>query len=94
MTDVYDLAEITKMLQEITHILLTERGSAPILVYTVAEVAELLKCKESTVRNLIFRSKELRACLIGRELRIRAEDVQTFLAKRVSCSIFDRKVLP
>lgn len=62
-------------------------------VYTIVEVAKILKCKESTVKNLIHRTHELSACLIGRELRIREEDLKKFLANRSTPTIYDKGVL-
>ncbi len=45
---------------------------------TVHEVAEMLKLKESTIRNLIA-SKRLRAIKFGREWRVAVRDLEAFL---------------
>lgn len=79
----------TKFLEYLTDVV----HSTP-KVYTIPEVAKILKSKESTVKNLIHRSKELPACTIGRELRIREEDLKKFLANRVSLCVYDQGVLP
>lgn len=50
--------------------------SRPLL--TVHEVAEMLKLKESTVRSLIG-ARKLRAIKFGREWRVAARDLETFL---------------
>lgn len=62
-------------------------------VYTIEDVAKILQCKTSTVKNLIHRSKELPTCQIGRELRIRDEDLKKFLANRVTPCVYDKGVL-
>jgi excisionase family DNA binding protein len=45
---------------------------------TVHEVAEMLKLKESTIRNLII-SRRLRAIKFGREWRVAVRDLEAFL---------------
>jgi excisionase family DNA binding protein len=50
--------------------------SRPLL--TVHEVAEMLKLKESTIRNLIV-AKRLRAIKFGREWRVAVKDLEAFL---------------
>jgi excisionase family DNA binding protein len=45
---------------------------------TVHEVAEMLKLKESTIRNLIV-LKKLRAIKFGREWRVAHRDLEAFL---------------
>lgn len=45
---------------------------------TVHEVAEMLKLKESTIRNLIV-MKKLRAIKFGREWRVAQRDLEAFL---------------
>jgi excisionase family DNA binding protein len=62
--------------------LLPPREAVPPLL-TVPEVAKRLQVTEKTVRAWI-RDKELTAIRIGREWRLRDEDVETFLARRLS----------
>jgi excisionase family DNA binding protein len=45
---------------------------------TVHEVADMLKLKESTIRNLIV-MKKLRAIKFGREWRVAQRDLEAFL---------------
>jgi excisionase family DNA binding protein len=45
------------------------------MVYTLEEVAELLKVSVQTVRKLI-KEKRLRAVRIGVQLRVRKEDLE------------------
>ncbi len=49
--------------------------------YTVREIADDLGVKEDTVRDWV-RRRELAAYRVGRELRIKKEDYENFLAKR------------
>jgi len=52
-------------------------GVAPLL--TVADVAEVLRLSVRSVRRLIADNR-LRAVRIGRAVRVRAEDLRSFLA--------------
>ena len=49
--------------------------------FTVKEIADDLGVKEDTVRDWV-RRRELAAYRVGRELRIKKEDYENFLAKR------------
>lgn len=57
--------------------------SRPLL--TVHEVAEMLKLKESTIRSLIG-ARKLRAIKFGREWRVAARDLETFLNENANRS--------
>jgi excisionase family DNA binding protein len=48
---------------------------------TVREVAEYLKLKERTIRDMIAR-EELRAIKIGKSYRIRREDLEILVQRR------------
>jgi len=50
---------------------------------TVHEVAETLKVRETTVRTWI-RERKLRAIKFGREWRVDAEDLETFLQEHAN----------
>lgn len=89
-----ELAELVMLLRQLTAILLEHRDAHKIMVYTVPEVAQLLKCKESTVKNLIYRTKELQYIIVGRDIRVRHEDLADFLANRVTSCVYNQKVLP
>ena len=62
-----------------------------VLVHTIDEVASILKVKRNTVLNLIHRTQELSACKVGRELRIRDEDLKRFLAGRARPCVDDTR---
>ena len=51
------------------------------LVMTTEEVAQVLRCTEATVERYVH-GHELPAIKIGRERRIRAEDLLEFVAAR------------
>lgn len=50
-------------------------------VYTVQEVAEILKVKPLTIYRLIDR-KELKAFKVGRNVRIKQEDLDEYIEKQ------------
>jgi len=51
------------------------------MVYTLEEVADILKVSVSTVRNLIKR-KELAAFRVGFQLRVRKEDLDSYMQRQ------------
>ena len=53
------------------------------LVMTVEEAAEILRCSTATVKNYIH-GHELVAVKIGRERRVRGEDLYEFISRRPS----------
>ena len=65
-----------------------------VLVHTIEETASILKVKRNTVLNLIHRTQELSSCKVGRELRIRDEDLKRFLAGRVGPCVDDTRSMP
>lgn len=56
----------------------SERGMLSKPLLTVHEVAQMLKLRESTIRNLIA-AKKLRAIKFGREWRVSVKDLENFL---------------
>ena len=62
-------------------------------IYTVKEVARILKCGEETVKNHLWRSRDLRYCKVGREARIREEDLKEFIEKRLVPCVLDEELL-
>ncbi len=66
----------------------------PFQVYTIADVAKILKCKERTVRHHLFEIKDLRYLKVGREVRIVDEDLKEFLENRLTPCVHDREILP
>ena len=49
-------------------------------IYTTKEIAGILKMDDETIRRYIYR-KELKAYKIGKEWRIKSEDLQEFLER-------------
>jgi excisionase family DNA binding protein len=66
----------------------------PIKIYNITEVAEILKCSERTVRGELFERKRLRYLKVGREVRIREEDLVEFLERNLQPCIYDMEILP
>ncbi len=64
-----------------------------IRLYTISETAEILKCPQRTVKGLIHEKNELRSLLIGRDLKVRHQDIEFFLEQRIRPSIYDQNVL-
>lgn len=58
-------------------------------VFTTEEAAKILKCEESTVKNLIHRHKQIATCMVAGKLRIREEDLKTFLVNNRRPCIYD-----
>lgn len=76
------------------HALLLDLKQPEVRVYTILEVAKLLKCKERTVKHHLYESRDLPYLKLGREVRIMETDLQSFLAnQRVPC-VLDQEVLP
>ena len=48
-------------------------------VYTIPEVAKILKCKIKTVEGHLYNARNLSYLKVGREVRIREEDLREFL---------------
>ena len=65
-----------------------------VLVHTIDEAASILKVKRNTVLNLIHRTHELSSCKVGKELRIRDEDLKRFLAGRARPCVNDTRSMP
>ena len=63
-----------------------QRDAARGLVYDVASVATLFGVSKRTIEHLITRG-ELRSLRIGRLRRIRAGDVDEYLARRVEVEV-------
>ena len=63
-------------------------------IYTIREVADILKCSERTVRGDLFERKQLRYLKVGREVRIREEDLVEFIERNLKPCVYDVEVLP
>jgi len=53
-------------------------------VYTIPEVAKILKCKTRTVKGHLYESRDLSYLKVGRGVRIRVEDLNEFLENRLT----------
>ena len=53
-------------------------------VYTIPEVAKILKCKIKTVEGHLYNARNLSYLKVGREVRIRVEDLRKFLENRLT----------
>ena len=53
------------------------------MVYTIEEVADILKVSTTTVRKLI-KEKKLKVTRVGMQLRVRKEDLDRFLESQTS----------
>ncbi|MBU2514009.1 helix-turn-helix domain-containing protein [bacterium] len=65
-------------------------------VYKISEVSELLKCNERAVKHHLYEACDLRYFKIGREVRIREEDLQELIRNKTAfCkTIYEQEVLP
>ena len=87
-TDRTLLNDLRKMLTEV----LANITSSP-KVYTISDVAEILKCKERAVKHHLHEAHDLRYLKIGREVRIKEEDLHEFLSSRLTPCVLDRRAL-
>ena len=53
-------------------------------VYTIPEVAEILKCKIKTVHGHLYEARDLSYLKVGREVRIMEGDLIEFLENRLT----------
>ena len=53
-------------------------------VYTIPEVAEILKCKTKTIEGHLYGARDLSYLKVGRGVRIRVEDLNEFLENRLT----------
>lgn len=52
-------------------------------VYTVQEVADILKVSKRTIERLMYDTRKLKYLKVGRQARIRKRDIQIFLDQAV-----------
>ena len=62
-------------------------------VYTILEVAKLLKCKERTVKHHLHEKKDLKYLKVGREVRILESDLIKFLENNLIPCVTDQEIL-
>ena len=74
------LYELKKVVYEV----IEEKHNSTPKIYTIPEVAEILKCKTRTVKGHLYEARDLSYLKIGREVRIREEDLIEFLENRLT----------
>ena len=75
-----NLFELIKVVYEVKE---EKQNSIP-QVYTIPEVAKILKCKIKTVEGHLYNARNLSYLKVGREVRIRVEDLREFLENRLT----------
>ena len=66
-------------LNKVVYKVIEEKQDSIPQVYTIPEVAEILKCKTRTVKGHLFEARDLSYLKVGREVRIREEDLREYL---------------
>ena len=74
------LLELIQVVYEV----IEEKHSSTPQIYTIPEVAEILKCKIKTVEGHLYGARDLSYLKVGREVRIRVEDLREFLENRLT----------
>ena len=74
------LFELIKVVYEV----IEEKQDSTPQIYTIPEVAEILKCKTKTVERHLYTARDLSYLKVGREVRIRVEDLREFLKNRLT----------
>jgi len=74
------LYELIKVVYEV----IEEKQDSIPQVYTIPEVAEILKCKIKTVEGHLYVARDLSYLKVGRGVRIRVEDLREFLENRLT----------
>jgi len=75
-----NLFELIKVVYEV----IEEKQDSIPQVYTIPEVAKILKCKIKTVEGHLYGARDLSYLKVGREVRIRVEDLREFLENRLT----------
>ena len=59
-----------------------DSGRSPsVMVYTIEEVAEILKVSRRTVEGHLYEKRDLKYLKVGKEVRIREMDIRKFLGR-------------
>ena len=69
---------------EVVYEVIEEKHNSTPQIYTLPEVAEILKCKIKTVEGHLYEARDLSYLKVGREVRIREEDLREFLENRLT----------
>ena len=75
-----NLFELIKVVYEV----IEDKQDSISEVYTIPEVAKILKCKIKTVEGHLYNARNLSYLKVGREVRIRVEDLREFLENRLT----------
>ena len=67
-----------ELIEGFYEVLEDKRNSTP-YVYTISEVAQILKCKPKTIETHLYEKRDLPYLKVGREVLIREEDLKEFL---------------
>jgi excisionase family DNA binding protein len=67
-----------ELIKEFREFIEDKQDSIP-QVYTIPEVAKILKCKTKTIEGHLYNARNLSYLKVGREVRIRDEDLRKFL---------------
>ena len=71
-------------LVEVVYEVIEEKHNSTPQIYTLPEVAEILKFKIKTVQGHLYEARDLSYLKVGREVRIREEDLIEFLENRLT----------
>ena len=71
-------------LVEVVYEVIEEKHNSTPQIYTLPEVAKILKCKTKTVEGHLYNARNLSYLKVGREVRIRVEDLREFLENRLT----------
>ena len=74
------LFDLIKVFYEV----IEEKQDSTPQIYTLPEVAEILKSKTKTIESHLYEARDLSYLKVGREVRIREEDLREFLENRLT----------
>ena len=72
-----------ELIKEFREFIEDKQDSIP-QVYTIPEVAKILKCKTKTIEGHLYNARDLSYLKVGRQVRIREEDLREFLGNRLT----------
>ena len=87
-TPLLDQQDSSKQFQfnliKVVYKVIEEKQDSTPQIYTIPEVAEILKCKTRTVMGHLYEARDLSYLKVGREVRTRVEDLREFLENRLT----------
>ncbi|OGG93431.1 MAG: hypothetical protein A2527_14740 [Candidatus Lambdaproteobacteria bacterium RIFOXYD2_FULL_50_16] len=63
-------------------------------LYSIPAAAQALGVKERTIKHHLYEASDLKYLILGREVRIRYQDLVDFLAQRTRVTIHEQNLLP